>query len=97
MRFYGMSFLEVMGLPLRTFWSLNANVSRLRAEEHISMIELFLMGGMGATQESVTQLRESLNKQMGEPAVMRARPKEDHQQTQEGIQKLRELKDRMRN
>ena len=97
MHFYGQSHDEVMRLPLRTFWSLNANINRLRAEEQLPMIELFLLGGMGASQEAITALRDHLNKQIGETAKTKPKPVKDNQQSQEGIRKLRELKSRMRN
>ena len=33
MREYAMDYWKVLKLPLKTFWSLNKHVSRLRAEE----------------------------------------------------------------
>lgn len=97
MRFYGQSYSEVMRLPLRTFWSLNANVVRLRAEEAIPMIELFLLGGNGATSEAITAIRKHLQEQMGTPAQTKVSVSNDEETTRAGIQKLRELKSKMVN
>lgn len=96
MNFYSMSYPEVLALPLRTFWSLNAQITRLRAEEQLGMIEMFMLGGMGASGEVVKELRQMLSKQMGDPVkVSRNKQIDDAATTQEGMKKLRELKSRM--
>jgi hypothetical protein len=98
MHFYGLSYKEVLELPLRTFWSFNAQIVRLRSEEQLSMIELFLLGGMGASEQAVTSIRGHLNKTMGEPISVRMKESSTSlEQTEKGIKQLRELKARMRN
>lgn len=95
MHFYGLSYKEVMGLPLRTFWSLNSQIVRLRSEEQLSMVELFLLGGMGASADAITAIRTNLQKIVGEPLKVKGGEKDDLETTRQGIKALRQLKDRM--
>jgi hypothetical protein len=94
-----MSFRDVMEMPLRTFWCFNANVLRLRAEENIHAIELFLMGGFGVTEEMVTGLRNRLSEQMKEPikaqhTAPKLTPEDNLAQHREGFAKLRDILNR---
>lgn len=81
-------------MPLRSFWSASANVSRVRAEEGLEQIDLLLVANANfASGETVKELREAFLKRMGEPAKadtasLREPPPEQHS---EGIQKLKQI------
>lgn len=99
MRFYSQSYGEVLKLPLRTFWSLSANVVRVRAEEQMSLMDLHLLGGMGASQEIVTALQKKYEGQMGDTATSKNKPSafSDAETTKTGLEQLRKLKGKMVN
>ena len=99
MRFYGQTYSEVMRLPLRTFWSLSANVVRVRAEENLATMELYLLGGMGASEEALKSMRDTFQKQMGDTVSVSSKPKgDDNDETQRtGLASLRKLKGKMVN
>lgn len=82
-------------MPLRGFWSLNAQVVRLRAENNMSMIDLFLLGGMGATTEAIEQVRNSYSATMGEPTKVRKPKLPDSETTKRGLEQLRSIKARL--
>jgi hypothetical protein len=90
-----MSYDEVMRMPLRGFWSLNAQVVRLRAENNMSMIDLFLLGGMGATEKAIEQVRDAYSATMGEPTKVRQPKLPDSEQTKRGLDELRKIKARL--
>jgi hypothetical protein len=40
MHFYGLSYVEMLALPIYTFWEMGRNVDRIRAEEDIRLFQL---------------------------------------------------------
>lgn len=92
--FYSMSYNEVRDMPLRTFWSFNAQVRRLRAEERLGLIEMYLLGGMGTDKAMLDQLRDRLLADLDEPTKAEAKF-DPHavtpEQHNEGIARLRAL------
>lgn len=79
-------------MPLRGFWMLSANVTRLRAEEALEQIDLFWIANANVGPEAVTELRKSLIARMGEPAKASGGPRYvSPQEHKEGIAKLKLL------
>lgn len=82
-------------MPLRGFWSLNAQVVRIRAENNMSMIDLFLLGGMGTTHEAIEQVRKGYATTMGDPVKFRQPVRPDSEITKRGLEQLRSIKVRL--
>lgn len=57
-----------MDLPIRAFWLLNSNVSRLMAEK--DMRSLTIAASAQQEGEAITQVRENLVIEMGEVMVV---------------------------
>ena len=93
-RFYSMSYREVLDMPLRAFWSFNRNVRRLRAEESLAQMELFMLANCDAN--AVKSLRQTYAEQMEEPMKEAPRIHIQPQQHKEGIAKLRTLRAQMK-
>lgn len=92
MRNYRMSYPDVLRLPLRVFWSLNAQINRLRSEEILEQIELAVVTNANATQEMITQLQEHHEKRMGTPLdIEKAIEMPTLQDHLEGTAKLRQF------
>jgi hypothetical protein len=71
MREYSMKFRDVMELPLRTFWSLNRQVDRLRAEEDVRQLQIATAAASaGEGGEGVKFLGEHLQTEIGRPMVI---------------------------
>lgn len=66
MRFYGMSYGEVLDLPIKTFWLLFRMSSRIRSEEHAELLDTFAASHGG---EAYKKTRDALLKGMGEVFV----------------------------
>lgn len=67
-----MTVEEIYRLPIRTFWLLETNISRLRAEEDLRHIRLLVSQHQS---ESLNELTSSLAADMG--ATVIAAPKRD--------------------
>lgn len=79
-------------MPLRSFWSASANVSRVRAEESMEAIDLFFIANANCDPAAVKDLREALLKRMGEPAKATASTREPPpEQHREGIATLKQI------
>lgn len=95
-----MSFQSVMRLPIRVFWSLNAQIARVRAEEQLHQIDMFLLANMNASGDMASTLRKHLSEIVGDPTKFTVDPikeeAEDIAQHKEGIQRLRALQGQMR-
>jgi hypothetical protein len=63
-----MPYQAVLAMPIRGFWMLSANVSRIRAEEALDMIDLYWVANANCGPEEITKIREALLVRMGEPA-----------------------------
>lgn len=63
---YSMEYPAVLRLPLRTFWSLNRQIDRIRAEREQRLLRLY-----SAAQEpkAAEKLAESLEGQIGKPVI----------------------------
>lgn len=63
------------------------------------MIDLFLLGGMGASEEVITALHNRYNEQMGETTTSTGRKSanDDAEITKTGLEQLRKLKGKMVN
>lgn len=74
MREFGMGYFETLALPLKTFWSLNRQVSRLRAEEDIRS-----MGNTSAVNsaEGFEARMRNLQSEIGTPSLVVKRLDED--------------------
>jgi hypothetical protein len=71
MREYPMGFREVMQLPLRTFWSLNRYIDRLRAEEDLRSLQVAVAASTaGEGGKSIEFLTEHLQSEVGRPMVI---------------------------
>lgn len=86
MRFYHQGYREVLSLPLRFFWGLNAKIARLRAEEQLGLVDLTLLGGMNASGEMIEEFLSARKDTMGTPMVVIEEI--PHDQHLEGIKKL---------
>lgn len=93
-RFYSWSYDQIMSLPLRVFWAMNAQITRLRAEEGLELIDLQLLSHMGTSGEMVSQLRSNLRERMGTPMVaIEVFSREDHMRA---IDKLKQIAAQMK-
>lgn len=76
-----MNYQEVLDLPVRTFWFLNAQIDRLSAEETLRGIDLALAGQMDG--KGIKHLQERLTQKIG--LIVKADEKPDF----EGLQRLK--------
>lgn len=67
MREYGQDYWAVLKWPLRTFWSMNRQISRLRAEDDQRVLRVH-----SAVEDpnAVKSLNEDLNAQIQTPVVI---------------------------
>lgn len=84
-----------MDMPLRAFWSLNKQVSRLRAEEKLEQIDLFLLGNQNSDAKMIERLRASLVEKIGN-AVTQDKSFVAKGTHSAGIAKLKGIRTRMR-
>lgn len=66
-----MSHRDVYGLPLNTFWMLDRNISRVKAEEDQRLFRLLLTAQSG-DQDGVKEFAESLSHEVGNPIIQKA-------------------------
>lgn len=66
MHFYGLSNRELLDLPIRTFWMLNANVDRLSAQQDLRSLSVNL-ASQSTSNDSVLRLRDALVLELDEP------------------------------
>lgn len=93
MKFYSQSWEQIMAMPLRVFWMLNAQIVRLRAEENLEFVDLFLLGGGGATAEMVNEYRSAMRERLGTP--MRTRDVVSATEVKAGLAKLASINAQM--
>lgn len=67
MREYGRSYWDVLSLGIKTFWSLNRQVNRLRAEHELRTLRL---SNAANNQEAATALRDDLVREIESPVVL---------------------------
>lgn len=88
-----MSYQDVLAMPLRGFWMLSAQVTRVRAEEALEMLDLFLLANANCDPETGSEaLRKELLKRLGEPVKVSSPPGTvDPDQHEKGISELKNL------
>jgi hypothetical protein len=64
---YGMSYREVMEIPMKTFWMLNRNISRVLAEQDLRAFQLAVSVNSG---ETATALQAKLLEEFDNPYLM---------------------------
>lgn len=84
MRFYGMTYWEVLDTPIAAFWMLHRNIDRLRAEEDLRRLENTMMAHAGS-KEGLEKYRTKLLGEIG--VVFVEKPVFDR----EGLKSLKEL------
>lgn len=62
-----MKYFDVLALPLRTFWSFNRQVDRLRAEAEQRQLRVLVSS---ESPEGVKALAEHLEREIGMPVVV---------------------------
>lgn len=67
MRFYGLSFSEMMALPIRTFWLLDDMVDRVRSEELLDFLPVYATSMAGGKE--LRTVIEALKSKKGVPIV----------------------------
>lgn len=84
-----------MSMPIKAFWSFNAQIDRLRCEENLEQIDLFVIANANASGEMYKTLREQLRNRIGSPSVYseeEVMPTEtDANQWREGFSKLQSI------
>lgn len=84
-------------MPLRSFWTFNAQVGRLRAEENLAQMDLFLLGSMNMDGKNIEVMRRTYLNEMGEP--MKTAPvdpqKTNREIHQAGVAKLKTIAARL--
>lgn len=83
MRFYGSSYKDALDLPLRTFWLMSNNITRLSAEEDLRSLSL---SGAATSEKGFKQASEALQVEMGSVFI-----KPQNVEAKEGIKALKEL------
>jgi hypothetical protein len=66
MRFYSMSYENVIKLPIYTFWELSRNIERLRADENSHDLKILCSAISSAFGGKVEKTFEELHKRKGE-------------------------------
>lgn len=72
MRFYSMSYRDVLLLPINAFWMLDRNISRIRADEEQRHARLLLVTQC-SDQETVTGYFRDLEAEIDKPIRQEAR------------------------
>lgn len=62
-----MSYRDIMKMPLRSFWSFNQQINRIRAEEDLRAIEV---NGALQSGETYKAVMEKLQTERGQPVVV---------------------------
>lgn len=71
---YGMSYREVLALPMKTFWMLNRNISRVLAEQDLRAFHLAVSTNSG---EAAAALHTKLLKEFDNPYHMAVEPENE--------------------
>lgn len=66
-----MSYEDVLKLPLKTFWLLNRQLNRLRAEEDLRRLKISVASG---SEEGFNTAHGELVKELGSPVIMEDKP-----------------------
>jgi hypothetical protein len=79
-----MSYREVMGMPIRTFWLFSGNIRRVRAENDVRDL---MIASASQSAEGVNALQERLVLEIG--TVMTNMPALDIERDEEGFNELK--------
>jgi hypothetical protein len=92
MRVYGMTYQQVMEVPIKAFWTLSGNVPRLYASERADTFEL-LVQAQGDDVEHIRTVMKSLRDQAPDPIVLTgtAVAKVTATRDQDGFEELRSM------
>jgi len=88
LHFYGgLSYRELLSLPIRTFWRMHSNINRIRAEDNLRTLQV----AVASQSEGVAKYRDHLVVELGKTTEVDpiASAYRDH----EGIAKVAALKD----
>lgn len=77
----------MLDLPLRAFWLMSNNITRLSAEEDIRRLSVT---AAAPSEKGFKQVNEQLRHEMGEVFV-----KHEHVEAEEGLNELRKLQSQM--
>jgi len=66
MQVYGLGYRELLELPINTFWMLNRNADRIRAQSDLHNFSISLTAG-ATNAESVNRFRDQLVLELDEP------------------------------
>lgn len=92
MRAYGMSYSEVMGMPIRAFWTISGFVERLQADEAKLTLQVH-MASATSDQKSREEFWQALEVQAPAPIVYSglAKMKASEARDKDASTKLRRL------
>ena len=84
-----MSYGEVMGMPLRTFWFMNSNIERIQAQKDMRSLTVAVCGQGGG--EAARTFRERLVIEAGSAVKLKFDPIREAVRDEEGFSALREM------
>lgn len=84
-----MSYGEVMGVPVRTFWFMNAQIDRIQAQKDMRSLTVAVCGQGGG--EAAQSFRERLVIEAGEVVKLKFDPIREAVRDEEGFSALREM------
>lgn len=89
MRFYGLTDVNVLEMPIGRFWMLNSNIDRISAQEDYRIARANMVAQ--STKNGVREYFDGLAKELGAVIV-----RDETQPDYEGIQRLKSLAQRLR-
>ncbi|AVE44270.1 hypothetical protein MW722_001435 [Acinetobacter baumannii] len=91
MHFYSETYQSLLAMPIKTFWLLSNSVERIEAQRDLRHLKIALAGSMGATQEGIENLMESLRKEVGEVIKGDNNPILNTERDEAGFEALRNM------
>ncbi len=91
MRFYSIGYQELLDTPIRGFWSLNKQISRIRSDEALASMNLYLLGNMGS-DKMYAEIKQSYIDATGNFVKMASEEKESQK---DGLTELMELHEKI--
>ena len=84
-----MSYVEVMTIPVRTFWFMNAQIERIQAQKDMRSLTVAVCGQGGG--EAAQNFRDRLVIEAGEPVKLKFDPIREAMRDEKGFSALREM------
>lgn len=84
-----MSYEEVMGMPIRTFWFMNTNIERIQAQKDMRSLTVAVCGQGGG--EAAQEFRQRLVIEAGTAVKLRFDPIREAVRDEEGFSALRDM------